>query len=302
MKNRKKILKEPAFRERAALAAGRDKRLQAIIGNRDEAAVGKMLREGGKTALLREFAAYLDRRSWFSWDPKGAVTRKAFHYAFPVFSLLDEEKLLTAALFAEADPAEKAAISKIDRLSGLDGGIVHDRFCKTMARGDLVYARRFGKELYLRDKALFFETLARFALTGRIKSLKALWVVAMINFPADFDRKGDFDDALFHLSLSYPVKYRDDFYDPGELTDGRFSPRELWEKTAGDGDLPPRGRLALAAYLLLVKRYVPDEAAFLRIANFEYDNICRSIGNKEDENPFVAPLFEKITKLWEESP
>ncbi|MDR1834684.1 MAG: hypothetical protein LBQ96_02665, partial [Fusobacteriaceae bacterium] len=300
MKKGRKIKKDPAYRERVAQKTQAEKEQIRLLREKDRKVLVAMLETRGKTAVLGEYACFLDKRRFFSVDFEGNIHRKGQNFLFPIFSFFEDPELLTDALLELADPREKIRVSKIDRRAELPAEVAAENFLKTMVRGESVFALSFGKELFLKDQTLFFRLAARFALAGNIRSLKPLWVLAFEPFAEKITGNGDFDDPVFYAFLSYLTKYRDDFYDPKNLPalwekdGGRFlSPSELVTILAEDGALSVRERLELGCYLRLLEKKDFGEEKYLRILNYEYARLRERKGQaaRDPDDPWESLLL-----------
>ena len=79
---------------------------------------------------------------------------------------------------------------------------------KTLANGNLDFSKRYGKELFLRDREEFYKTILEFSFLGDMKSLKPLLI---LSFKKLFENE-EYEENVFFLLISFITKYRDNFY------------------------------------------------------------------------------------------
>ncbi|MDR3259212.1 MAG: hypothetical protein LBT51_06305 [Fusobacteriaceae bacterium] len=247
-----------------------------IIRGKDKEVFISLIAKFGKLEILNNFAEFLNKRSFFSVDIYGNIKRKSLNYAFPIFSFFNDENLLAESLLELAAPEERQKIYKIDRFSNVDLEIVKINFIKTMANGNLEFAKRYGKELFLRDKNEFFKVIANFSLAGNISSLKSLMVLSFAEIIKSNEKS--FNDNIFYIFMSYMCKYRDNFYENDKNyeidmdSDADISIDELFENLDIDKkDLMKKNELEILSYLMLMKKLNIKESKFINIAKYEVE-------------------------------
>ena len=78
---------------------------------------------------------------------------------------------------------------------------------KTLVNSHLDFSKTFAKELFLRDKKAFFETMYNFALMGNPKDLKLFFVYSL----EEIFSKIVYDENIFYTIIAYLTKFRDDY-------------------------------------------------------------------------------------------
>ena len=76
---------------------------------------------------------------------------------------------------------------------------------KTMFNGSIDFAKKYAKELFLRDKKEFFRLMATFVTIGNSESLKSLNMIAFERLMEENDYNGN----ILYLFIAYLTKYRD---------------------------------------------------------------------------------------------
>ncbi|WP_291256044.1 hypothetical protein [Fusobacterium sp.] len=173
-----------------------------IIKEKNEQELVALLKEYGKIQLLSESAQFLDKRAYITVDTLGNLKRKRGSLALPVSAFLDEAELI-AEIIDSSDIKERQNYDKIERFSSLDIEKVRLNLIKTLFNGSYDFAKKYGKELFLRDRDAFFKLLANFSLIGESSNLKPLMVLALKRSMLEFD------ENIFSLFISYFSKYRD---------------------------------------------------------------------------------------------
>ena len=167
-----------------------------------------LLEEYGKVEVLSSCAQFLDKRAYVTIDITGNIKRKKGNLTLPIFAFLNDTTLLNEEIFNSSALRERQNIDKIERFSSLDIEKVKSNFIKTLFNGNLEFSKKYGKELFLRDRESFFELVANFASIGN-NSMKPLMVLALDKLMIEYD------ENIFYLFISYMTKYRDntDFYE-----------------------------------------------------------------------------------------
>ena len=78
---------------------------------------------------------------------------------------------------------------------------------KTLVNSHLDFSKTFAKELFLRDKKAFFETMYNFSLMGNPKDLKLFFVYALEEIFSIIN----YDENIFYIIITYLTKFRDDY-------------------------------------------------------------------------------------------
>ena len=167
----------------------------------------ELIKEKGKFAVLSEYSAFFDMRTYFKVNEDGDIFQKSYNPITLLYLFCDNEKNLAEYLFKYSYPEEKQNIKKIDRASNLDIETLKKNLIKTLVNSHLDFSKTFAKELFLRDKKAFFETMYNFALMGNPKDLKLFFVYAL----EEIFSKIAYDENIFYTIIAYLTKFRDDY-------------------------------------------------------------------------------------------
>ena len=167
----------------------------------------ELIKEKGKFAVLSEYSAFFDMRTYFKVNEDGDIFQKSYNPITLLYLFCDDEKNLAEYLFKYSYPEEKQNIKKIDRASNLDIETLKKNLIKTLINSHLDFSKTFAKELFLRDKKAFFETMYNFALMGNPKDLKLFFVYAL----EEIFSKIAYDENIFYIIIAYLTKFRDDY-------------------------------------------------------------------------------------------
>lgn len=178
-----------------------------VIKNKDKESIINMIETEGKIETLSAFAEVLDRRAYFTVNSQGDIKRKEINLAIPVFAFSEEVELLAQTIIELSDLKERNKISTINRFSNLEVTKLKENLMKTMVNGNLEFSKKYGKELFLRNRDEFFKTTTQFALMGNMKSLKPLMVLA---FKKLMENR-EYNENIFYLMIAFLTKYRDEF-------------------------------------------------------------------------------------------
>ena len=167
----------------------------------------ELIKEKGKFAILSEYSNFFDMRTYFKVNEDGDITQKSYNPITLLYLFCDDEKKLAEYLFKYSYPEEKQNIKKIDRASNLDIETLKKNLMKTLTNSNLDFSKIFAKELFLRDKKAFFETMYNFALMGNPKDLKLFFVYTL----EEIFSKIAYDENIFYTIIAYLTKFRDDY-------------------------------------------------------------------------------------------
>ena len=167
----------------------------------------ELIKEKGKFAILSEYSTFFDMRTYFKVNEDGDITQKSYNPITLLYLFCDDEKKLAEYLFKYSYPEEKQNIKKIDRASNLDIETLKKNLMKTLINFNLDFSKIFAKELFLRDKKAFFETMYNFALMGNPKDLKLFFVYTL----EEIFSKIAYDENIFYTIIAYLTKFRDDY-------------------------------------------------------------------------------------------
>ena len=167
----------------------------------------ELIKEKGKFAVLSEYSAFFDMRTYFKVNEDGDIFQKSYNPITLLYLFCDDEKNLAEYLFKYSYPEEKQNIKKIDRASNLDIETLKKNLIKTLVNSHLDFSKTFAKEFFLRDKKAFFETMYNFALMGNPKDLKLFFVYAL----EEIFSKIVYDENIFYTIIAYLTKFRDNY-------------------------------------------------------------------------------------------
>ncbi len=157
-----------------------------------------------------ENAEYLDKRAYFTVDGEGKIKRKKMNYSFPAIFFCEDDIFFKNILEIEKDKRERTKIKKIDRLSNLEMDRLSENLIKLVIKGELDFAKRYAKELAMRDKEYFIKTLFNLSLMDNLSFDKPLMALAMREYISRFG----WNDEVGYLVMSYFTKQR---YDINQL-------------------------------------------------------------------------------------
>ena len=167
----------------------------------------ELIKEKGKFTILSEYSSFFDMRTYFKVNEDGDITQKSYNPITLLYLFCDDEKKLAEYLFKYSYPEEKQNIKKIDRASNLDIETLKKNLMKTLTNSNLDFSKIFAKELFLRDKKTFFETMYNFALMGNPKDLKLFFVYTL----EEIFSKIAYDENIFYTIIAYLTKFRDNY-------------------------------------------------------------------------------------------
>ena len=184
----------------------------------------ELIKEKGKFAILSEYSTFFDMRTYFKVNEDGDITQKSYNPITLLYLFCDDEKKLAEYLFKYSYPEEKQNIKKIDRASNLDIETLKKNLMKTLTNFNLDFSKIFAKELFLRDKKAFFETMYNFALMGNPKDLKLFFVYTL----EEIFSKIAYDENIFYTIIAYLTKFRDDYSTYMEASNISFDVAETY--------------------------------------------------------------------------
>ena len=167
----------------------------------------ELIKEKGKFAVLSEYSVFFDMRTYFKVNEDGDIFQKSYNPITLLYLFCDDEENLAEYLFKYSYPEEKQNIKKIDRATNLDIETLKKNLIKTLVNSHLDFSKTFAKELFLRDKKAFFETVYNFALMGNPKDLKLFFVYAL----EEIFSKINYDENIFYTIIAYLTKFRDNY-------------------------------------------------------------------------------------------
>lgn len=167
----------------------------------------ELIKEKGKFTIFSEYSSFFDMKTYFKVNKDGDISQKFYNPIILLYLFCDDEKNLAEYLFKYSYPEEKQNIKKIDRASNLDIETLKRNLMKTLVNSHLDFSKTFAKELFLRDKKSFFETMYNFSLMGNPKDLKLFFIYAL----EEIFSMIKYDENIFYIIIAYLTKFRDDY-------------------------------------------------------------------------------------------
>ena len=225
----------------------------------------ELIKEKGKFAILSEYSNFFDMRTYFKVNEDGDITQKSYNPITLLYLFCDDEKKLAEYLFKYSYPEEKQNIKKIDRASNLDIETLKKNLMKTLTNSNLDFSKIFAKELFLRDKKVFFETMYNFALMGNPKDLKLFFVYTL----EEIFSKIAYDENIFYTIIAYLTKSRDDYstymetsnisFDIETYSDDKKIYINIFEKVLERYSLKNENKFKISLYKYFVKDFVLNQ-------------------------------------------
>ena len=225
----------------------------------------ELIKEKGKFAILSEYSTFFDMRTYFKVNEDGDITQKSYNPITLLYLFCDDEKKLAEYLFKYSYPEEKQNIKKIHRASNLDIETLKKNLMKTLTTSNLDFSKIFAKELFLRDKKAFFETMYNFALMGNPKDLKLFFVYTL----EEIFSKIAYDENIFYTIIAYLTKFRDDYstyietsnisFDIETYSDDKKIYINIFEKVLERYSLKNENKFKISLYKYFVKDFVLNQ-------------------------------------------
>ena len=225
----------------------------------------ELIKEKGKFAILSEYSTFFDMRTYFKVNEDGDIIQKSYNPITLLYLFCDDEKKLAEYLFKYSYPEEKQNIKKIDRASNLDIETLKKNLMKTLTNSNLDFSKIFAKELFLRDKKAFFETMYNFALMGNPKDLKLFFVYTL----EEIFSKIAYDENIFYTIIAYLTKFRDDYstymetsnisFDIETYSDDKKIYINIFEKVLERYSLKNENKFKISLYKYFVKDFVLNQ-------------------------------------------
>ncbi|MDU1909808.1 hypothetical protein [Fusobacterium sp.] len=179
-----------------------------IIKEKNKKEIIHMLETNGKIKTLSFFAEVLNKRTYFTLSSDGIIKRNELNFILPIFAFSNDFDYLADSIINFSDLKEREKISNISRLSNIKIPKLKEKLIKTLCNGNLDFSKKYGKELFLRDREEFYKIILEFSFLGDMKSLKALLI---LSFKKLFENK-EYEENVFFLLICFITKYRDNFY------------------------------------------------------------------------------------------
>ena len=242
----------------------KDSKVEFLREKKLEKAI-ELIKEKGKFAILSEYSTFFDMRTYFKVNEDGDITQKSYNPITLLYLFCDDEKKLAEYLFKYSYPEEKQNIKKIDRASNLDIETLKKNLMKTLTNSNLDFSKIFAKELFLRDKKAFFETMYNFALMGNPKDLKLFFVYTL----EEIFSKIAYDENIFYTIIAYLTKFRDDYstymetsnisFDIETYSDDKKIYINIFEKVLERYSLKNENKFKISLYKYFVKDFVLNQ-------------------------------------------
>ena len=242
----------------------KDSKVEFLREKKLEKAI-ELIKEKGKFAILSEYSTFFDMRTYFKVNEDGDITQKSYNPITLLYLFCDDKKKLAEYLFKYSYLEEKQNIKKIDRASNLDIETLKKNLMKTLTNSNLDFSKIFAKELFLRDKKAFFETMYNFALMGNPKDLKLFFVYTL----EEIFSKIAYDENIFYTIIAYLTKFRDDYstymetsnisFDIETYSDDKKIYINIFEKVLERYSLKNENKFKISLYKYFVKDFVLNQ-------------------------------------------
>lgn len=148
----------------------------------------------------------LDKRAYLTVTGEGIIKRKDMNLTIPAMVFCEDDNLFNMQLEKDTDLKERQKDKDISRLSTIDLKKAVEIFTKVVIKGELEFSKKYGKELALRDKELFYKTLFNLSLMDNLKFRKPLMALALKEIMETIG----WNDKIGYLVISYFTKQRFD--------------------------------------------------------------------------------------------
>jgi hypothetical protein len=181
----------------------------------------------GKIKLIESIAEGLNKRTYFTIDKEGNIKRNEMNPSLPMIVSINNENyrdIIKTIIEDLVDLTQREKIKKIERLSKFSIDTLIENFNKLMANGDKIFGLKYGKELFLRDKTLFFKMLFDYVLLEDISTKKSIMAWSLY----ELLKENQFSDEVFYVGMSYIIQRRSEFGDHERILNGNFvaTPKE----------------------------------------------------------------------------
>lgn len=182
--------------------------------------------ENRMTRVL-ENSEILDKRAYFTVSGEGDIKRKEMNLTLGAMFFCEDEKLFDEILEKESCPKEREKKLEIARMASMDIEKIKENFPKLIIKGELDFAKRYGKEFAMREPKLFLETLFNLSLMDNINFRKPLMALVMKEC---LDKFGWIDE-IGYLVISYFTKQRYDLnsFENALEFDGEIELKNIFE-------------------------------------------------------------------------
>lgn len=259
-----------------------------VINQKNKKEILNLIKENGKFKTLSLFAQTLDKRAYVTLDSNGNLKRKEGNMILPVFAFFNDPEILADSIIKYSDLKERQILDKIERFSNIDIEKIKENLIKTVFNGNIDFAKKYGKELFLRDRKAFFSLLGTFVTIGNSNSLKGLFLVAFNKLMEECEYEGN----IFYLLISYITKFRDNTsnyencqiktYQADDIKKMILNNKDVLNSTLG---------LGILSNLYIVKNFdIPNKEKILSKLAFEIENY-QSLMPLSEEQKQILELF-----------
>ena len=259
-----------------------------MVNRNEKNEILNLIQEDGKLKTLSLFAQILDKRAYVTIDSNGNLKRKEGSMILPIFAFFNDNEFLADSILKYADLKERQILDKIERFSNIDMDKVKENLMKTMFNGNIDFAKKYGKELFLRDKEAFFNLLGSFVTIGNSDSLKGLFLVAFDKLMEECEYEGN----VFYLLMAYITKFRDNTSNYENSQIGEYKPEDIKKMIIDKKEvLNSTLGLGILANLRIVEKFnLPNRAKILSKLAFEIENYQNLMPLSEEQKQ-ILELF-----------
>lgn len=238
-------------------------KLIEAIKDKDQGVFKELVETKGRAGSIECLSEIIGRRAYFTIDGEGNIGRKTMNYAMPLAAYMEDEDKLGEYLYELADPREREKHKKIERMSGEDIEKLYRNFFKVVANNNTDFAKRYAKEMYLRDREGFFKKLFNYVLLEGVDSQKALMALALKKLT-----ENGYSDNIVNTAMSYISQVKGDFSAYENPSCGKLSKEEVVEKGETlKGKAATLEELNTLAYIRVLGEYnYPNEERFVSVA------------------------------------
>lgn len=213
--------------------------------------VYKELVEENRGQVVSSLSEIIGKRAYFTIDDSGSIKRKTLNYALPLIAYTKDKTKLSEYLLELAEPNERVKHKKIERLSREDYTKLKKNYNKILANNNLDFAKRYSKELYLRDKDLFFKILFNYILMEDIHSQKSLVALSLKKLMYK-----EYNDNILNTAISYICGVRSDLREYEIIATSKEEKKGIIDEiNKRIGDITSKEELNLLAYSRVLEEY-----------------------------------------------
>lgn len=265
-------------------------KLIEAIKEGDKVIFNKMLEAEGVKVSLSSLSEIIGNRAYFTIDENGKIKRKSMNYALSLGAFTTNAEKLGEDLFDLASPTERVKHKKIDRMSKEDKDKLFKNYFKIMANNSSDFAKRYSKELYLRDKEGFFKKLFHYTLMEDIDSQKTLMALTIKKLLS-----ASLDDNILNAGISYIADVRSDLNEYEKAVGSKGSKSEMISQIEKLKNGTTREELNLLTYLLVLKEYdYSNEDKFIEIAEKRLEEITSETKIKNKLNNYETEIIRGL--------